>query len=230
VAIQSPTTPGLSDASQRRPAHLTWFDLILVAALSLGAFGIGGYVAAQVGFLAGPAVGEPQAFAVAAGVPNQANNVASLSAILGALHARIGTEYASGVTGQGTGTTKLLATLESDANRVALQQARAQVSLASANDRAQTARSEALTHRRWKVTALRALMSLACFAVLALFACAAAWWAAIRITFLPVMLGALILLIAFMVADIATWVAGVVFVILIVVLLLRDRTARSQGA
>jgi hypothetical protein len=45
-----------------------------------------------------------------------------------------------------------------------------------------------------------------------------------------VMLGALILLIAFMVADIATWVAGVVFVILIVVLLLRDRTARSQGA
>lgn len=201
-----------------------------MAALSLGAFGVGGYLAAQVGFLAGPAVSGPQEFAAEAGVPEQADNVASLSAILDALHARIGAEYVYEVTGPSTGITKLLTALESEANRVTQEQARAQVSLESANESAETARSEAITRKRWKVTALRALMSLACFVVLALLACAAAWWAAIRITILPVMLGALFLLIAFMVADIATWVAGVIFVILAVVLLLRDRTARSQGA
>jgi hypothetical protein len=191
--------------------------------LSLGAFGIGAYVAAQVSFLAGPEVSQPSIFQVAAGVPAATNNVASLAAISDALHARIGTEYVSAVAAGSVERDKLLTKLESAADALAREQGQAQVSLASANDRANAARSQELTDRHWKETALRSVTSLACYAGLAAIACTAAWWAAIRITLLPVLGGSLLLLIAFLIADVATWAAGLVFIILTVILLIRER-------
>jgi len=230
VAIQSAAAPDDGTASLRGPARLSWFDLILVASLSLGAFGIGAYVAAQVSFLAGPAVSQPSIFQAAAGVPAATNNVASLAAISEALHARIGTEYVSAIEAGSVERDKLLTKLESAADALAREQGQARVSLTSANDRANAARSQELTRRHWKETALRAATSLACYAVLAAIACTAAWWAAIRITLLPVLSGGLLLLIAFLIADVATWAAGLVFIILAITLLIRERRGETGRA
>ena len=113
---------------------------------------------------------------------------------------------------------------------MAREQAQAQVSLASANDRANAARSRELTRRRWKETALRAVTSLACYAMLAAIACTVAWWAAIRVTLIPVLGCSLLLLIAFLIADVATWVAGLVFIVLAVTLLIRERGGETGRA
>lgn len=223
MAIRSAAASDGGTASRRGPARLSWFDLILVASLSLGAFGIGAYIAAQVSFLAGPAVSQPPIFQVAAGVPAATNDAASLAAISDALHARIGTEYVSAIAAGSIERDKLLTKLESAADALAREQGQAQVSLASANDRANAARSQELTHRHWMETALRVVTSLACYAVLAAIACTAAWWAAIRITLLPVLSGSLLLLIAFLIADVATWVAGLFFTLLAVIILIRER-------
>lgn len=229
MAIESPAVPDRT-VSRLGPARLSWFDLILVATLSLGAFGIGAYAATQASFLVGPAVSQPPIFQAAAGVPAAANSVASLAAISEALHARIGSEYASAVASGRVGQDKLLKKLESAASMLASQQARAQISLASANDRANASRSRELTRRRWKETALRAVTSLACYALLVAIAGLIAWWAAVRINLLPVLSGGLFLLIAFLIADVATWVAGLVFVILTVTLLIKDRGGKTRRA
>jgi hypothetical protein len=110
------------------------------------------------------------------------------------------------------------------------RQAQAQVSLASASDRAAADRAQELTRQRWKDTALRVITSLLCFVLIAAATLVIAWWAAIPIALGPVVLCGGNLLVAFLVADLSTWVAGLVFLLLMVTLIVRDRGAGRRHA
>jgi uncharacterized membrane protein YgdD (TMEM256/DUF423 family) len=83
---------------------------------------------------------------------------------------------------------------------------------------------------RWKDIALRVIASLACFVLLAVVALAIAWWAAIPIALGPVLLSGGLLLIAFLLADLSTWVTGLVFLLLMVTFIVRDRAAGARHA
>jgi hypothetical protein len=74
-----------------------------MAVLSLGAFGIGGFVSRLAGSLAGPPVSAPSLFQADTGVPVAANGLETVNVILGALRHRIAAEYVS-LASAGTGT------------------------------------------------------------------------------------------------------------------------------
>jgi hypothetical protein len=74
-----------------------------MAVLSLGAFGIGGFVSGLAGSLAGPPVSALSVLHADAGVPVATNNLDAVTAILGALRGRIAAEYVSSAS-TGTGT------------------------------------------------------------------------------------------------------------------------------
>ena len=166
-------------------------------------------------------------FQAEVGVPGATNTLDTDTAELGALRDRIAEEYVSMSAATGTAVRSdapVIARLRSAAVTLVAQESRDQVALADATDQAGTVRSHQLSLRHWKETAVRGGASLVSYLLLAAITAAAAVWAKTATRWRLVLGCAAGLLAAFLIADIATWVAGLALLFVVVTLLIRERT------
>jgi hypothetical protein len=225
MAATSPTDDAAASTSKQTVRQLSWYDLIFIAVLSLGAFGIGGFTAGHAGSLAGPPVSSIAVFQADAGVPVATNNLGTVNSILGKLQDQIASGYVSSV-GAGTGTTvnsKTVAKLQAADQKMVAKQSLDQIALAKATDRAATAQSSQLSARHRKEIIIRVISSAVCLLVLAVLIFLVSALSRIRAAWLPLLGCALMLLLAFLIADVTTWVAGLFLLFLVVVVIIRDR-------
>jgi hypothetical protein len=210
---------------------LSWYDVIIVAALSLGAFGVGGFVSGLAGSLAGPPVSAISVFQADEGVPAATNNLDMVDGILGALRDQIAAEYVSsvGAGGKTGGNDKKQDELRAAASAMVGQESQDQVALADATDRADAAQSRQLSERHWAEIAIRVASSVVCYALLAGLIFLVAARSGMPAARGPVLGYSLVLLLAFLVADVATWVAGLFLLLLVVTFVIRDRGRQAAG-
>jgi hypothetical protein len=231
MAATSPTDAAAVTTSKQSAGQLSWYDVIIMAALSLGAFGIGGFVAGLAGSLAGPPVSAISVFQADAGVPAATNNLETVNNILSTLRERIVSGYVSSVSA-GTGTnanSNVLAKLRAAEEKVIAQESQAQIALSEATDRAATARSRQLSARHWRETGIRVASSAACYLLLAGLVFLVAVRSRIPAAWGSVLGCALMLLLAFLAAEVATWVAGLFLLLLTVTFFIRDRGKQDAG-
>jgi hypothetical protein len=164
-------------------------------------------------------------FQADAGVPVATNNLGTVNSILGQLQDQIASGYVSSV-GARTGTavnSKTLAKLQAADQKMVAKQSQDQIALAEATDRAATAQSSQLSARHCKEIIVRVVSSAACFLVLTALIFLFSALSRIRTAWLPLLGCALMLLLAFLIADVTTWVAGLFLLLLVVIVVIRNR-------